>query len=412
MINSREVYLLGKSVGSTNIILWAPSGQATVMDVAVTMDVGPLRERFEALMPQEKDLQVSAAADAVVLSGRVSDATQVDRAVALAEAYVRSINRTLVMPVSAGDAKVGAGAQLMVSDTRQGAGSLESGTRVVNMLGVMDPQQVMLEVKIAEVSKTLIDKLGANLSLTQNSGSWTYSILSNFLTDSPGTAFIGKGKPNSGLLDAQKQDGLIKVLAEPNIMAISGQKGSFLAGGKVFIPVARTNDVTGVATITLEEREFGVGVTFTPTVLSGGRINLAVAPEVSELQQSGTPFATINGVTSVLPSFTVRRAETTVQLRDGQSFAIGGLIKNNVTETVKAFPALGEIPILGALFRSSEFQRDRTELLFVVTPRLVKPLPANAALPTDGFVEPSRTEFFLGGKLEGSQPAPAGEAGR
>jgi pilus assembly protein CpaC len=207
------------------------------------------------------------------------------------------------------------------------------------------------------------------------------------------------------MLDAQKQDGLIKILAEPNIMAISGQKGSFLAGGKVFIPVARTNDVTGGTTITLEEREFGVGVTFTPTVLSGGRINLAVAPEVSELQQSGTPFATINGITSILPSFTVRRAETTVQLQDGQSFAIGGLIKNNVTETVKAFPVLGEIPVLGALFRSSEFQRDKTELLFVVTPRLVKPLPANYPLPTDSFVEPSRTDFFLGGKLEGRSPA-------
>ncbi|MCZ7559019.1 MAG: hypothetical protein M5U30_02345 [Burkholderiaceae bacterium] len=192
------------------------------------------------------------------------------------------------------------------------------------------------------------------------------------------------------------------MLAEPNIVSISGQEASFLAGGKIFIPVSRTNAATGVPTITLEEKEFGVGLKFTPTVLDGGRINLQVAPEVSELSQTGSPFTTVNGETSVLPSFTTRRAQTTVQLNDGQSFAIAGLIKNNVTETIKRFPVLGEVPVLGALFRSSEFQTDRSELMFVVTARLVKPLPPDHALPTDNFVPPSRTEFFLNGQLEGS----------
>ena len=136
-----------------------------------------------------------------------------------------------------------------------------------------------------------------------------------------------------------------------------------------------------------------------------------MTPEVSELSQIGTPITTLGGQTSVLPTITTRRASTTVQLRDGETFAIGGLIKNNVTETIKALPMLGELPVLGALFRSSEFQTDRSELMFIVTPRLVKPLPANYALPTDAFVEPSRADFLLNGRLEGQgAPLPAPQA--
>src|SRR5690606_37630960 len=232
------------------------------------------------------------------------------------------------------------------------------------------------------------------------SGSWRYSILSNLLTDS-GT-LLGAARNNTAFtVDAERRDGLIKVLAEPNIVAISGQEASFLAGGKIFIPVAR-DSTTGGVTITLEEKEFGVGLKFTPVVLDGGRIHLRVAPEVSELSQTGSPFTTINGATAVLPSFTTRRAQTSVQLMDGQSLAIAGLIKNNVTETVRKLPILGELPILGALFRSSEFQTDRTELMFLITPRLVKPLAGEVALPTDAFTPPNRAEFFLNGQLEGS----------
>jgi pilus assembly protein CpaC len=158
------------------------------------------------------------------------------------------------------------------------------------------------------------------------------------------------------------------------------------------------------------EKEFGVGLRFTPTVLDEGRINLRVTPEVSQLSQLGTPVSSSGGLTSVLPTITTRRASTTVQLRDGETFAIGGLISNNVTETIKAFPVLGELPVLGALFRSSQFQTDRTELLFIITPRLVKPLRGGYTLPTDNFVEPGRTEYFLEGQMEGdveSKPKPA-----
>jgi pilus assembly protein CpaC len=243
-------------------------------------------------------------------------------------------------------------------------------------------------------------------------GSWTYTLLSNFLSGGAGS--LGAAKGNDSLtIDAQKDDTLVKILAEPTIMAISGQEGAFLAGGKIFIPVPQAG--AGGTTITLEEKEFGVGLRFTPTVLEGGRINLQVTPEVSEVSATGTTVS-VGGSISILPSITTRRASTTVQLHDGQTFAIGGLIKNNITETVNAFPILGEIPILGALFRSSEFQNDRTELMFVVTPRLVKPLPPDYMLPTDAFIEPTRTGFFLGGKLEGtptteSQPAAAPASG-
>jgi pilus assembly protein CpaC len=233
-------------------------------------------------------------------------------------------------------------------------------------------------------------------------------MLTNLLSNNPAVVDGFNNRNGNFLtLDAQKRDGLIKVLAEPTIMAISGQEASFLAGGKIFIPVAQNNN-GGQQTITLEEKEFGVAVKFTPTVLAGGLINLKVAPEVSDLNKEGVGItATGVNTTAILPSFTTRRATTTVQLRDGQSFAIGGLIKNNVTTNVKAFPVLGEIPVLGALFRSSDFQTDRSELVFVITPRLVQPLPVDYKLPTDGYIQPSRSEFFLQGKLEGKAPPAA-----
>lgn len=396
LINPREIYLLGKSIGSTNVILWTKSGQATIVDVTVAMDTAALQDRLNQLLPGEKNIKVSASADTVVLSGRISDAVKASQAVELADTYSRTL----------------AGASTGASGPMNGG---SAANKTVNLLQLNDPQQVMLEVKVAEISKTLLDKLGVKFSNGHVTGSgWTYTLLSDFLFGNlGGFAQYSKGL-NSLQLDAQRENGLVRLLAEPTIMAISGQKGSFLAGGKVFIPVARNNDVAGTTTITLEEKEFGVGLTFTPTVLDGGRINLNVVPEVSELNQTGSPFISANGITSILPSFSVRRAATTVQLNDGQSFAIAGLIKNNVSETVKAFPVLGEIPILGALFRSSEFQNDKTELLFIVTPRLVKPLPPDYKLPTDNFIEPTRAEFFLGGKMEGSpqEPQPAAKVAK
>ncbi len=395
------LYLLGVSVGTTNMIVQGKSKRCNVIDVAVSMDATGLINTLRQLMPEEKDIRVTAAAESLVLSGTVSDAIAMQRAYELALAYVR---RPAVMSTAAqqeGLANTATGQQVQASTNIQ----LQQ-QRVVNMLTLAAAQQVMLEVKIAEVSKSLIDKLGVRLNGSLSTGMWSYQLLSNFLTGTLGGMVSGSRSSTTGFaLDAEKRDGLVKVLAEPNVMAISGQEGSFLAGGKILIPVAQTGGVGGAALVTLQEKDFGVGLRFTPTVLSGGRINLQVAPEVSELSREGAGISGTNNATQIFPLITTRRASTTVQLADGQSFAIGGLIKNNTSTNIRAFPILGEIPILGTLFRSTDFQNDKTELVFVVTPRLVKPLPADYALPTDGYRDPSRAELFLGGKLEG-KPQP------
>ncbi len=370
LLSPRELFFLGRKAGSMNVVLQGADGRCTVKDIVVSIDPDALQSRIRDLIPEERNVQVKGVESTLVLIGTVNDAGNLAEIMGLANSY-------------------------------------GEGRRVVNLMRVKSPQQVMLEVKIAEVSKTLLDRLGANLGINRTINGTSYSLISSFLSGGNGLLqALNAGRTRVGV-DGQKDDGLVRVLAEPNIMAISGQQASFLSGGKIFIPVAQGNGV-GSTTITLEEKEFGIGVKFLPTVLNGSLINLKMVSEVSDLSQTGSPFTTVGGVTSVLPSFTVRRADTTVQLNDGQSFAIAGLIKNNVTGTVKRFPGLGEIPVLGALFGSTEFQNDRTELLFVITPHLVKPLAEAPTLPTDNHILPSRGAVYFNGKLEGS-PAPAAQ---
>ncbi|MGK5080381.1 type II and III secretion system protein family protein [Janthinobacterium sp. HLX7-2] len=408
--SSSELYIWGLAPGSTNLILWDKDHRPVIVDIEVDVDADGLQAQLAQVFPRETDVKASAAAGAIVLSGMVSDSVKASQILAMAKAFAQ---RGTPESAPAGASASATPAPMTTpAPMATPAGAASSGTSVINMLTIAAPQQVMLEVKIAEVSKTLVDQLGASIGARATSGNWTYSLLSNLLSGNPSLVDGFNGKNGNFLtLDAQKRDGLVKVLAEPNIMAISGQEASFLAGGKIFIPVAQDSTTNKV---TLEEKEFGIAVKFTPTVLEGGRINLKVAPEVSELNKDGIGI-TIGGTTgsAILPAFTTRRATTTVQLFDGQSFAIGGLIKNNVTTNIKALPMLGEIPVLGALFRSSDFQTDRTELVFIITPHLVKPLAGDYVLPTDAYVAPSRAQFFLQGKMEGSakpqaaQPAPA-----
>lgn len=391
LLSPTELFFLGRRPGSMNVVLQGNDGRCIVKDLVVAIDAGTLQAQLGELMPEESGVRVRGASDSIVLTGSVSDAAKLDQVLLLAGAY--------------GETK-----------------------KVVNLLRVTAPQQVMLEVKIAEVSKTLLDRFGLDFSRVIRSGS-KYSVFTGVLGGQPGAGGTIRPTPNRNgefhvpdsfpladlvnssngasrlFIDVEKQDGIIRVLAEPNIMAISGQAASFLSGGKIFIPVAQTPAIGGGSTITLEEKEFGVGLKFTPTVLDG-RINLKIVSEVSELSQTGTPFATVGGVTAVLPSLSTRRVDTTVQLADGQSFAVAGLIKNNVTEALNKFPGLGEAPVVGALFRSTEFQNDQTELMFVVTPRLVTPLMGAVPVPTDNHVVPTRTDVILNGKGEGAEPAP------
>jgi len=397
-----EVVIVARSVGSTNLIVSGRDKRSTVIDLDVAIDTSSLRAQFDALFPRERGIRIGASGNAVVLSGMVSDVGVASQLVDLATAFQES-----AAPAAGGQqADSGAGSPSPLSvgapAAAPAAGSA-TAAKVLNMLSIAAPQQVMLEVKIAEISKSLVDQLGAKAGFSKTNGSWTYAAVSSLLSGGAGAVTaVGNGMKQL-TIDGEKRDGLVKILAEPNVMAISGQEASFLAGGKIFIPVAQ-NAVGGAGLITLEEKEYGVAVKFTPTVLAGGRINLRVAPEVSELNREGIGISTggsSNSATAILPSFTTRRAATTVQLQDGQSFAIGGLIRNNVTSTIKRFPFLGDVPVLGALFRSSDFQNDRTELVFIVTPRLAKPMQSQPALPTDDYVQPTRAEFLLGGQLEG-----------
>jgi pilus assembly protein CpaC len=394
------LYIAGVDVGTTNMIVQGRSGLCSMLDITVAMDPEPLRATLAAVMPEERDIKVMAAADSLVLSGTVSDAAAVTRAVELATAYVRRPLRALPVPDKEdGPANPNAGA---ADKSPSAAGAAQPGARVINLLAVAAPQQVQLEVKVAEVSKTLLESLEAGATWRFGSGSWAATLLANFITgNNHGSLGASKTNGNGFNLSAEKQDGLVRVLAEPSVTAISGQEGSFLAGGKFYVPVAQENN-----RVTLEEKEFGVGLRFTPTVLAGGRISLRVAPEVSELSREGIGVSAggLTG-TSILPVVTTRRATTTVQLYDGQSFAIGGLIKNNLTTNLKALPVLGDVPILGALFRSTDYQSDRTELVFVITAHLVKPLAgAGYVLPTDKVGEPSTTAVMLGGRLDGPPP--------
>jgi pilus assembly protein CpaC len=394
MVAPDTLYIAGVDVGTTNMIIQGKSGLCSVLDITVAMDPSALQATLAAAMPDEQDIKVLAASDALVLTGTVSDAAAAARAVELATAYVRRPLRALTVP----DKEDAASQNQRENQNQAGA----AAARVVNMLSVRAPQQVQLEVKIAEVSKTLLDRLEAGVTWRFGSGSWGATLLSNFISGTANASVQAtKGVGRSLAAAAEQQDGLVRVLAEPNVMAISGQEGTFLVGGKFYIPVAQDNN-----RVTLEEKEFGVGLRFTPTVLGGGRINLRVAPEVSELSREGIGLsATGFSGTAILPVVTTRRATTTVQLYDGQSFAIGGLIKSNLVANMKGLPLLGQIPVLGALFRSTDYQQDRTELVFVITAHLVKPLSGNGyVLPTDKVGEPSRGGLLLGGRLEGAPP--------
>ncbi|KVW65587.1 type II and III secretion system protein family protein [Burkholderia ubonensis] len=382
MVSPQTLYILGLSVGTTNMIVQGRSGACRIIDVAVGADAGGLQASLGQLMPGERDIHVSTAADTIVLAGNVSSAQAAQQAAAIAKAYA-----------NAG----GGGANGANGDSK-------SGGTVLNMLTVTAPQQVMLEVKVAEVSKTLINQLGSAFNIQGGFGSWSGALVSNLLAGVASGIVANKAnnRPFRVAVDAQNTDDLVKILAEPNLVTISGQEATFLAGGKIFIPVPQSN-TGGGTTITLQEEEFGVALRFLPTVLSNGSISLKVAPEVSELSQTGVTLTATNVAgASILPLITTRRASTTVQMADGETFAIGGLIKNNVTGALKAVPGIGEIPVLGALARSTSFQQDRTELIFIVTPHLVKPLQtADVPLPTDSFTRTNEADVFATGNMEG-----------
>ena len=304
--------LFGLKIGSTNMTFQTRDGSCSTIELSVGVDTSAVQAKIRELMPEERDIRVVAAADSLVLAGMAMEASSVDKAMTIAKAYLPKGGSAQgggnALGSGMGNAPGAAakgktdmnggmnGTQPMTqivinpAGSQQQAGGANSSGGVINMLSVAAPQQVMLEVKIAEVSKSLLDKMGMKFNWKTTSGSWTHNLISDFLsgtTTNPvgGTFTATKSNGNMIGLDAQKTDGLIKILAEPNVMAVSGQEGSFLAGGKIYIPVPQGGGVGGAGSVTLEEKEFGVGLKFLPTVLAGGRINIRVAPEVSELSR-------------------------------------------------------------------------------------------------------------------------------
>ncbi len=393
LLSPREIYVTAKKAGSTNLTLWQDSRVVAVYDIQVGFDISRLKQQLNEVLPNERDLQILDANDSITLAGKVSNAAALSQAVALAR----------------GHAPEG---------------------KVQNLVQVGGVHQVMLEVRVAEMSRTLTRRLGINIlgfkgdqsffATTLGSLTQIVSLDDAILQAAPRAAFgstfsssavnaLFRFNTNNttwtGFVDALKEDGLIKVLAEPTLITLSGQEANFLAGGEFPIPVPQ-----GLGTVAIEYKPFGVALAFTPVVLSENKISIKVAPEVSDLDFSTA--LQFQGV--IIPGLRTRRTSTVVELGDGQSFAVAGLLRDNVRSVSSKYPLLGEIPILGALFQSKSFQKEETELIIIVTPHLVKPLDmAKQTLPTDFYNDPSDYEFYMLGKLEGGKPQkPKGTTGK
>lgn len=399
VLSPRQIYINAKVPGLTNLTLWGTGDTVKgVLDVEVVPDMNRLKETIHTMLPGEKGVLVNSSHDYLTLSGSISSADTASRVMELARAYA---------PVDK-----------------------DGKPKLINLLEIGGVHQVMLDVRVSEMSRSLARRLGINFSGIGTSGHpFGLSLLNNLtgtgainngLTSNinselaqsalgwPETAlgvtdningvlnFLSLGTTWTVFIDALKENGLLKVLAEPTLITLSGKEARFLAGGEFPIPVPQGSG--GGTVVTIEYKPFGVGLAFTPVVLSNGKISMQVAPEVSDLDF--TTGVALQGF--IIPSITTRRVATTVELADGQSFAIAGLLKEDTREVVKKFPVLGDIPVLGTLFRSSSYQKRDTELIVIVTPHLVKPLDMKKqTLPTDQFVEPDDFEFYLLGALEG-----------
>ncbi len=376
-LSDRSIYVLGKAPGRTTMTLLGPEGKLiTNVDVQVSLDVAEFKERLQQILPNEK-VEVRTANDGIVLSGTVSSMAALDRALDLAERYAPQ--------------------------------------HVSNLMGVGGTQQVMLKVRFAEMQRSVTKSLSGSLGVRSTSGTniigggganaaGAISVAAGGGFSSAQTGAIGIGFTAGNLqlgvlLEALESKGLVRTLAEPNLTALSGQEAKFLAGGEYPIPVSNVNNVT-----TIEYKPFGVELAFTPRVVDGDIINLAVNAAVSGLDPNVS--VTANGLT--VSAFRRRETETTVEMRDGESFAIAGLLQDDFTDLNGQVPWLGDIPILGSLFRSAEFTRNQTELVIIITPHLVSATRGEAlALPTDRVRPPTEAELFLFGKTArvGSGPA-------
>lgn len=435
LLDPRHLYILGVALGSTNVSLGTKgNGDFRSIDIEVTHDLDGLKAKLHQLMPNEHP-KVYSSQGSIVLAGEVSGLDKMDAIVAIAKTYVHKGEKPPVSDqgtnVSIAQQDGDGTLQATQPQPRQAGSSAQAPkgqeTDVINLMQVGGPQQVMLEVKVAEMNRTLAKNLNVDFSALDPAGRVSAGIIRNdsggalidALTDAialaPGAInpaglfgrFISNDVRVSAVINAAREHGLAKILAEPTLTTISGQEASFLSGGEFPIPVGQNED-----TVTIEFKEFGVGVKFLPVVLDSGRISLKLNIDVSELTNSNTVTSGITGTANVfvIPSLTKRRANSSVELADGQTIGIAGLISDNLRDSINKFPGLGDVPVLGQLFTSQEFQKSQTELVIFVTPRLARPMPTSRPkLPTDRFVEPDDVDFYLMGRTE-SRHAPKGGA--
>jgi len=366
-----EIYLHGKAAGTTTLILWQKDGISVIYDIEVAYDLSRLKQKLSEIFPDEKNIRVLSTQDSITLSGRLSSASNLSQAMALAESYAPE-------------------------------------GKVRNLLEVGGVHQVMLEVRVAEMARTTMKRLGVNFSYVRGED-FGFSLLGGLsqiagslgggLLASPAVNALFRFQSGSAtwtwFIDALDKEGLIKVLAKPSLITLSGQTAHFLAGGEFPVPIPQ-----GLGTVGIEYKSFGVGLTFTPTVLSPNKISIQVEPDISELDF--TTGVRLQGF--AVPGLRIRRASTTIELADGQSFAIAGLLQENIRDNLSKYPGIGDIPILGTLFRSREFQKNETELVVIVTVHLVKPIDIKKQpLPTDNYIEPSDADIYLWGRMQGNE---------
>jgi pilus assembly protein CpaC len=368
----RRIYLTAQKVGETNAVFMDAQGrQIGAVEISVGQDVTSLNDQLAREIPNAK-VQAQALNDNVVLSGSVNTLQDASRAQDLAERFT---------------------------------GKAE---KVVNNLAIDQRQQVLIQVRVSEMSRTISKQLGLDATYSQNIGGVPvfvgtdnqFSLLGRALSDISG-AVVGQTcspmpcpAPNNvqAQLKALERIGLVHTLAEPNLTAVSGEAAKFLAGGEFPVPVGRDRD----GNITVEYKQFGVGLSFTPVVLSKGRISLQISTEVSELTNVGA----LKLVDVTLPGLSVRRAQTTVELPSGGNLAIGGLIQQQTKQNIDGLPGVKDLPVLGALFRSRDFQNNESELVVTVTAYLVNPVaPGAIAHPDDGYAVPTDLETILLGRL-------------
>lgn len=412
VVGSRQIYVLGKQLGTTNVVLWDQDERVQgTLNVEVTHDLETLKANLHALLPGES-IRVRSANGSMVLSGEVSSATRMDAALRLAESFAAP---------GEGDAKP-----------------------ILNLMQVGGAQQVMLDVKVAEVSRSLVKRLDSQFNVLNIAGSALRLGAVKGGASFPDAVFNGAdgggrlpaiggggGTPIGPMIDefapatqtiedagifasyqrgdyilnmvleAANREGIAKILAEPNLTTLTGQEAQFLAGGEFPIPVPQ-----GDGQVTIDHKEFGVGLRFLPVVLDSGVINLKVDVSVSDLSSNNSLSVALGGTSSqfFVPSLVKRSASSTLELGSGQTIAIAGMLNESLRESVDKFPGLGDIPILGALFRSQEFIKEQTELVIFVTPRLAQPItPEQIRLPTGSFVAPGDVEFYLLGRMQGRE---------